>query len=77
MDIQQVLDKYFKDEKTLYFHQSDQHSAIEGDTYLKYAKNGGIELWMGGNNSEVCILFTRDSEVLEKMIYLIINGRSK
>jgi hypothetical protein len=75
MDAQQVLDKYFKDGKTLYFHQSDRHHSIEGDTYLKFEKNAGIELWLGGDNGEVCILFTRDGDVLEKAILLITNAK--
>lgn len=79
MTLQEVLDKYFRDERMVYFHQSDHHKQIEGDTFLRYYEKSGyggkkIELWFGGDNGEVCILCTDDPEKLETLINLIING---
>lgn len=64
METQEVLEKYFKEGKQLYFQSSDALSQIEGDTYLRYAKTGKIELWFGGNSGEVCLLCTTDGERL-------------
>ncbi len=72
MDLQEVLDKYFKDGKHLYFQSSDKHQQVEGDTYLRYEKNGGVLLWFGGSNGEVCIKVTTDGAVLESVIRAII-----
>ena len=72
MNTQQVLDKYFKDGKTLYFQSSDAHKQIEGDPYLRYQKTGKIEIWFGGNNGEVCLCCTTDAEKLENLIKAII-----
>ncbi len=74
MTTQEVLDKYFKGEKSLYFHSSDALGQIEGDTYLRYAKTGKIELWFGGNSGEVCLLCTTNGEALEALIRAIIYG---
>jgi hypothetical protein len=69
MDTQQVLDKYFKDGKTLFFHQSDRHHSIEGDTYLKFEKNGGIELWLGGDNG-LCAYYSQEmARYWKKLFY--------
>ncbi len=68
MTTQEVLDKYFKDGKQIYFQSSDAHRSIEGDTYLRYAKTGKIELWFGGNNGEVCLKCTTNPEELENLI---------
>lgn len=75
MTTQDVLDRYFKDDKTLYFQQSDAHRAVAGDTYLRYRKSGGVELWLGGDEGEVCVLHTQDGDVLEQMIKLIMHAR--
>ncbi len=72
MTKQDVLDKYFRDGKDLYFQSSDALVQIEGDTYLRYEKNGKIELYFGGNNGEVCILCTDDAEKLEEVIKALI-----
>ena len=73
MTTQEVIERYFKDSKIMYFHGSDKLRMIEGDIYLRYAKTGIIELYFGGNNGEVCILCTHDGEKLESMIKLITN----
>jgi hypothetical protein len=74
VETQEVLDKYFKDGKSLYFQSSDALRNIEGDTYLRYQKTGKIELYFGGNNGEVCLLCTTDVEKLESLIKAIIYG---
>ena len=74
MTTKEVLNKYFPDGKTKYFHSSDALSKIEGDTYLRYQKTGKIELWFGGNNGEVCLLCTTNGETLEALIKAIIYG---
>ncbi len=74
MTTQEVIEKYFKDDHTLYFQSSDAMTHIEGDTYLRYEKTGKIELWFGGNNGEVCLLCTTNGESLENLIKAIIYG---
>lgn len=73
MTIQEILDKYFKD-KMCYFQSSDAHKNIEGDTYLTYKKygEGRIELYLGGENGEICLCVTDNVEKLENLIKLII-----
>lgn len=71
-DIQKVIDKYFGEERVLYFHQSDKHISIAGDPYLKYINNGEIELWFGCSDGESCIMITEDANKLEQIIRLII-----
>ena len=72
MDTQEVIDKYFKDGKALYFQSSDAHKSVEGDTYLRYEKTGIIELWFGGNNGEVCLYCTNNGDKLKQVIEAII-----
>jgi hypothetical protein len=72
MSTQDVLNKYFKDEKHLYFQSSDYHKMIEGETMLSYKKTGKVELWFSGNNGEVCLIATTDGEKLEEVIKAII-----
>jgi hypothetical protein len=74
MTTQEVTEKYFKGEKQLYFQSSDAMAMIEGDTYLRYAKTGKIELWFGGNSGEVCLLCTTNGESLENLIKALIYG---
>ncbi len=71
---QEVINKYFKGEKILYYQSSDTHQLIEGDTYLRYEKTGKIELWFGGNNGEVCLFCTSNGDALETVIKAIIYG---
>lgn len=72
MTTNDVLDKYFKGERTLYFQSTDAHNSIEGDTYLRYKKEGHVELWFGGNNGEMCLLCTTDPERLDAIIKAMI-----
>lgn len=72
MTTTEVLEKYFKGEKMFYFQSSDSLAAIEGETYLRYAKTGKIEIWFGGNNGEVCIMCTTDPNKIDQLIKAII-----
>lgn len=72
MTTQEVLEKYFKDERTLYFQTSDAMANIEGDSYLRYEKTGKIELWFGGNSGECCLMCTTNGDELESLIKAII-----
>lgn len=71
-EIQEVLDKYFS-EKMKYFQSSDAYKNIEGDTYLTYRKNlDRIELYIGGDNGEVCLCVTDNAKKLETLITELI-----
>lgn len=72
MTTQDVLEKYFKDEKMIYFCSSDKLRMIEGEPYLRYQKDNGVQLWAGGNNGEVCIMVTSNGDDLETLIKAII-----
>ena len=74
MTTQEVIDKYFKNDgrEYLYFHGSDKLKQYEGETYLYVKKSGIIELWMGSDNGEMCLLCTNDGEKLESLIQILI-----
>ena len=73
MSTQEVIEKYFRDGKyIMYFQSSDAHRSMEGDTYLRYEKVGTIDLYIGGNSGEFCLLCTRKGEKLEEVIKAII-----
>lgn len=73
MSTREVIEKYFKDgAHTMYFHSSDAHHATEGDTYLRYEKTGTIDLWIGGNSGEFCLVCTTSGAKLEQVIKAII-----
>jgi 3'-phosphoadenosine 5'-phosphosulfate sulfotransferase len=74
MSTQEVLDKYFKYDKVIFFQSSDYHKIIEGETSLSYKKTGKVELWFSGNNGDVCLIATTDGEKLEAVIKAIIYG---
>ena len=74
MSTQEVLNKYFKEGKNLFFQSSDYHKMIEGDTSLRYEKTSKVELWFSGNNGDVCLIATTDGEKLEAVIKSIIYG---
>ncbi len=67
-----ILEKYFGQEKTLFFQSSDALTAISGDTYLKYKQGWKIEIWFGCNDGEVCIHASNDPEKIEQIIKAII-----
>lgn len=68
MKTQEVLNKYFKDEKTIFFNISDIYRMNYGEPYLTYSKDGGIHLFLCNNDGEICILHTTDGNKLEKVI---------
>lgn len=75
MTTEEVIEKHFKDGKVKYFHSSDAHRNIEGDTYLMYKKygDGRIELYLGGDNGEMCITVTDKPEKLDMLITNIVH----
>ena len=71
--MEELLEKYFKN-KMCYFHSSDAHKNIEGDTYLTYKfYNGKMELYLGGDNGEICLCVSNDLEKIETLIKTIIH----
>lgn len=73
MTIQEVIDRRFKDEETIFFQSSDRHRRIEGDAYLRYQRDGdAIQLWFGGENGDVCLCVTVDGDRLDALIKAIL-----
>lgn len=74
--LEEVLEKYFPQGKytNKYFHSSDAHKTIEGDTYITYKwyDSERIELILGGDNGEYTVTITSDSEKVETLIKSII-----
>lgn len=72
-ELEQVLDKYFHDERILYFHPGD---AIAADHYLRweYFRNERrkILISIGSNDGEIQLKIFENSELLEQFIRLII-----
>lgn len=66
--LRQVIDKHFKEDRTKFFHPSDR----QGECYLRYHFDGGVEITMGTNDGEIVVLFTSDPERLDKFITLIL-----
>ena len=67
-----IIDKYFRDGKSLYFHPAD---LIADDHYLTYEMHGKrLILSIGSNNGETTIktFNENDSEELESFIKSII-----
>ncbi len=68
-----TIQRYFKDSHTLFYHSSDEHAGIEGDTYLRYELIGKrVRLWFGGENGEVCLIITESETKLENIIRELI-----
>lgn len=76
MGTQEVIDKYFENDgrTNMYFHGSDRLKQHEGDTYLFIRKSGIVELWMGSDNGEMCLLCvpSSDGDRLENLIKALI-----
>lgn len=75
--IQEVIEKYFRDEKVKYFHSSDNYSNIVEDPFLRYEYFSGhrdlILITIGGNNiDETPIKICRTAQQLENLIEAII-----
>lgn len=72
MKLTYVISEYFK-ERCLFFHSSDEHKNIEGDTYLTYQRIGDkVALYFGSDNGEICITVTDNAQKLETLIRNII-----
>jgi hypothetical protein len=68
MTLTDVVERYFKGERVINFHPSDR----QGDCHLRYHFDNGAELWMGTEDGEILVMFTKDAEKLEKTIQLLI-----
>lgn len=69
MTLRDVIEKYFKEERTLNFHPSD----TQGDCYLRYRLNEGASIVMGSDEGEeVTVFFTRSPETLDVFLKLLI-----
>jgi hypothetical protein len=72
---EEVIENHFGDyEKTKYFQSSDAHKKLEGDTYLRYHKrqDGRYELFMGGDNGEICLKVLDNPAEMQELIKLVI-----
>lgn len=71
-----MIYKYFKDERQFYFLSSDALQLDTGETYLRFDYYSGnrIKLWFGSHNyGEFPIKICTTPEELEKIIQAIIN----
>jgi hypothetical protein len=71
--LEDVLDKYFRDGKVLYFHPAD---AIFDDQYLRWEyhqhERSKILISVGSNDGEVRVNIFTDPKDLENFIKLVI-----
>lgn len=72
-----IIEKYFKGERTLFFHSSDLHKNMAGDTYLRYefkASSLGerVVVWFGCDDGEMPIKVCSTPSKLEELIKAII-----
>ena len=71
--LENVIEKYFRDGKVLYFHPAD---AIFDDQYLRWEyhqhERGKILISIGSNEGEVRVNIFTDPQDLENFIKLVI-----
>lgn len=71
--LEDVIDKYFKEGKILYFHPAD---SIFDDQYLRWEyhkhERGKILISIGSNEGEVRVNIFTDPKDLENFIRLVI-----
>ena len=71
--LENIIDKYFGDAKTLYFHPAD---AIFDDQYLRWGyhqhERGKILISVGSNEGEVRVKIFTDAQELEQFIKVTI-----
>ncbi len=72
-EIENIVEKYFKDEKTKYYHPQD---SIFDDQYICWEyhqhKRNEILISIGSNDGEVRVKVFTDAKELEDFIKLII-----
>jgi hypothetical protein len=74
-DIRDIIDKLFKDDRAIFFHQSDRHLMEEPNAYLRYQyKDNKLWLYFGSDNGEYLLLITDKAEGLEDFIWKIMKG---
>jgi hypothetical protein len=73
-ELEKILDKYFKDEKTKYYHPWD---SIFDEQFIRWSyhqhKRNEILIELGSNNGDVAVKVFTDANELEQFIKLIIN----
>jgi hypothetical protein len=71
--LEEVINKYFRDAKVLYFHPAD---AIFDDQYLRWEyhqhERGKILISVGSNDGEVRVNIFTEADRLEQFIKLAI-----
>lgn len=74
LTFESVINKHFKDERVMYFHSSDRHKMLVGDTYLRYEYEADrVTLWEGGTHfEEFPVKVCSSPEDLEKTITAIV-----
>ena len=73
--VQNVIKQFFKDDITLYFHQSDRHQMEEPNAYLRYEmKIQNVWIFMGSDNGEMLLLTTDNAEGLKTFLNTIVHG---
>jgi hypothetical protein len=72
MTLQEVITKFFKEERTKYFHPSDR----QGECYLRYHfEGGGVTIEMGTTDEgEITVFVTKDAVKLDTFLNLLIHG---
>lgn len=71
-----IIYKYFRDERQFYFLSSDALQLDTGETFLRYEHYDGkrVKLWFGCNSyGDFPIKICSTPEELEKLIIAIIN----
>lgn len=69
---QEVIEKYFNDERCIYPIVPDMQKDVSGEFFLLYEKNNGIELYAGTDDGQILICKTRSGDKLERVILALI-----
>ncbi|MDR6548499.1 hypothetical protein J2810_004589 [Chryseobacterium rhizosphaerae] len=74
-EVKEIINNHFKDDKAIFFHQSDRHLMEEPNAYLRYQFTAD-KLWLyaGSDNTEYLLLITDNPERLDNLIKVIIHG---
>ena len=71
--MEEVLQKHFGEDRNMYFHSSDAHKMLAGDTYLRYEQQGDrVVLWFGSDFDEVPVKVCSTADDLERTINALV-----
>ena len=74
--IEDILDKYFRDNRTLYYNASDSFRGVYGESYIRWSYFKGVKshilIEVGNDDGEVALGVYYNSESLETIIKAII-----